>query len=147
MAKGRHSRRRVHRRRSSKVIIGGDGAAAHAISTYGGIGQQHPVSATNHTIAVNTGTAVVPALVKGGADLAPALVTGGADLAPALVTGGGDLAPAQLNGGGIITDIAVPAALIYTRNVIAKRRLPGFPRFSMRKSRRHHRRSNRKGRR
>jgi hypothetical protein len=105
--------------------MGGDGAAEHAINTYGGIGQQHPVSATNHTIAVNAGAGTVPAVVKGGAPLSPALV----------------------NGGGIITDIAVPAALIYTRNVISKRRLPGFPRFSMRKSRRHHRRGSRKGRR
>lgn len=135
MAKGRHSRRRVHRRRSLKNMIkGGDGAADHAISTYGGIGQQHPVSATNHTIAVNTGAGIIPAVVKGGAPLSPALVTGG-----------GELAPAQYNGGGIITDIAVPAALIYTRNVIAKRRL--LPSFSMRKSRRHHRRGSRKGRR
>jgi len=133
MARGKQSRRRVHRRRSAKfLIIGGDGAAAHAISTYGGIGQQHPVSATNHTIAVNTGS-VVPAVVKGGAPLSPALVTGGADLAPA-----------QYNGGGIITDVAVPAALIYTRNLMAKRRLPGFPRFSMRKSRRHRRRGSRR---
>jgi hypothetical protein len=107
------------------MIMGGDGAAEHAINTYGGIGQQHPVSATNHTIAVNTGAGVVPAVVKGGAPLSPAVV----------------------NGGGIITDIAVPAALIYTRNVISKRRLPGFPRFSMRKSRRHHRRGSRRGRR
>jgi len=137
MARGKQSRRRVHRRRSAKVMImGGDGAADHAISTYGGIGQQHPVSATNHTIAMSNGSVVVPAVVKGGAPLSPALVTGG-----------GDLAPAQYNGGGIITDVAVPAALIYTRNLIAKRRLPGFPRFSMRKSRRHRRRGSRRGRR
>jgi hypothetical protein len=137
MTKGRHSRRRVHRRRSAKMMImGGAGAADHAISTYGGIGQQHPVSATNHTIAMSNGSVVVPAVVKGGAPLSPALVTGGADLAPA-----------EYNGGGIITDVAVPAALIYTRNIMAKRRLPGFPRFSMRKSRRHRRRSNRRGRR
>ena len=116
--------------------MGGDGAADHAIRTYGGIGQQNPVSATNHTIAMSNGAAIVPAVVKGGAPLSPALVTGGADLAPA-----------EYNGGGIITDVAVPAALIYTRNVLAKRRLPGFPRFSMRKSRRHRRRSNRRGRR
>jgi len=137
MAKGKHSRRRVHRRRSSKnMIMGGDGAAEHAINTYGGIGQQHAVSATDHTIAVNTGAGIVPAVVKGGAPLSPALVTGGGELSPALV-----------NGGGIITDIAVPAALIYARSAIVKRRLPGFPRFSMRKSRRHHRRGSRKGRR
>ena len=133
MAKSRHSRKRLHRRRSSKLVVGGDGAAEHAINTYGGIGHQHAVSATDHTIAVNTGSAIVPAVVKGGAPLSPALVTGGSELAPA-----------QYNGGGIITDIAVPAALIYTRSVIAKRRLPGFPRFSMRKSRRHHKRGSRR---
>ena len=133
MAKSRHSKKRVHRRRSSKKMLGGAGAAEHAISTYGGIGDQHPVSANNHVIAVNTGAGVVPAIVKGGSALTPAVITGGAELAPA-----------QYNGGGIITDIAVPAALIYTRNALSKRRLPGFPRFSMRNSRRHHRRSNRR---
>ena len=144
MAKSRHSKKRVHRRRSSKKMLGGAGAAEHAISTYGGIGDQHPVSANNHVIAVNTGAGVVPAIVKGGSALTPAVITGGSALTPAVITGGAELAPAQYNGGGIITDIAVPAALIYTRNALSKRRLPGFPRFSMRNSRRHHRRSNRR---
>lgn len=158
MARVKHSRRRVHRRRSAK-INGGNGAAEHAINTYGGIGQQHAVSDTNHTIAVNTGAGIVPAVVKGGAQLTPAIVTGGAELTPAVVTGGAELTPAVVtggaelvtvggeeiaevsNGGGIITDIALPAALIYTRNLVSKRRLPTF---SMRKSRRYNRRGSRR---
>jgi hypothetical protein len=136
MARGKHSRRRVHRRRSAK-IQGGDGAAEHAINTYGGIGQQHAVSDTNHTIAVNTGAGIVPAVVKGGAQLTPAIVTGGAEL----VTVGGEEIAEVSNGGGIITDIALPAALIYTRNLVSKRRLPTF---SMRKSRRYRRRGSRR---
>jgi hypothetical protein len=147
MARVKHSRRRVHRRRSAK-INGGNGAAEHAINTYGGIGQQHAVSDTNHTIAVNTGASIVPAVVKGGAQLTPAIVTGGAELPPAIVTGGAELVTvggeeiAEVsNGGGIITDIALPAALIYTRNLVSKRRLPTF---SMRKSRRYNRRGSRR---
>ena len=145
MAKSRQSKRRIHRRRSSKiVIIGGDGAAEYAINTYGGIGQQHAVSATDHTIAVNTAS---PTIIKGGADLSPALVSGGATLSPALVNGGAVLSPAEYNGGGIITDIAVPAALIYTRNILSNRRLSGFSRLSVGKSqnrRSHRKRSHRK---
>jgi hypothetical protein len=147
MARVKHSRRRVHRRRSAK-INGGNGAAEHAINTYGGIGQQHAVSDTNHTIAVNTGAGIVPTVVKGGAQLTPAIVTGGAELTPAIVTGGAELVTvggeeiAEVsNGGGIITDIALPAALIYTRNLVSKRRLPTF---SMRKSRRYNRRGSRR---
>jgi hypothetical protein len=147
MARVKHSRRRVHRRRSAK-INGGNGAAEHAINTYGGIGQQHAVSDTNHTIAINTGAGIVPAVVKGGAQLTPALVTGGAELTPAIVTGGAELVTvggeeiAEVsNGGGIITDIALPAALIYTRNLVSKRRIPTF---SMRKSRRYNRRGSRR---
>ena len=156
MAKSRQSKRRIHRRRSSKiVIIGGDGAAEYAINTYGGIGQQHAVSATDHTIAVNTASPTIikggadlsPALVSGGATLSPALVSGGATLSPALVNGGAVLSPAEYNGGGIITDIAVPAALIYTRNILSNRRLSGFSRLSVGKSqnrRSHRKRSHRK---
>jgi len=136
MARVKHSRRRVHRRRSAK-INGGNGAAEHAINTYGGIGQQHAVSDTNHTIAVNTGAGIVPTVVKGGAQLTPAIVTGGAEL----VTVGGEEIAEVSNGGGIITDIALPAALIYTRNLVSKRRLPTF---SMRKSRRYNRRGSRR---
>jgi len=132
MAKGKGSRRRAHRRRSSKMIImGGDGAADHAITTYGGIGQQQAISPTNNVIAVNTGA---PAIVKGGA----------VALTPAIITGGGELTPANVNGGGIITDVAVPAALIYARNALSGRRLSGF---SVRRSRRNRRRGSRRRRR
>jgi hypothetical protein len=71
MAKSRHSRRRSHRRRHQSVkFMGGDsGSTQHAIDTYGGIGQQHPVSAVNNTIAVKGGSAsaaLSPATYGGG---------------------------------------------------------------------------------
>jgi len=126
MPRHRHSKRRSHRR--SKVMGGDGGASQHAINTYGGIGAQH--ASTGNLIAVNQGTVATPAVVTGGGELQPA-VYGGADI--------------NKNGGGIITDIAVPAALILTRNVISKRRLPGLPRLSMgRRSRRNRRRSSRR---
>jgi hypothetical protein len=121
MAKTRHSRR-TRRHRRSKLLGGDSGATQHAIDTYGGIGQQHAVSANNHTIAMKHSGGGLPAL------------------APSQV-GGQPLSPGQYNGGGIIADIAVPATIIYTRNVIKNRRFPGS---SSRKSRRH---SKRKGRR
>lgn len=123
MAKSRHSRRRSHRRRrsNSMMMMGGDGGSTqYAINTYGGIGQQHPVSATDNTIAMNSGSNMAP-VMKGGAPLAPSNY-----------------------GGGIITDVAVPAAFVYARNAMTNRRLPGFPRMSGRRSRRFRRRSGRR---
>jgi hypothetical protein len=185
MPKSRHSKKRASRR-SVKMIMGGDcgGAAAHGITTYGGIGEQH--AGSNGSIAVNSGlnlptvhhttggSPLAPSEYKGGAPLAPSEYKGGshAPLAPALVSGssvtpvtikGGDgeevpaaivtdpeVVPAEVAdennmGGGILTDLAIPAALLYTRDAIRKRRLPGLPRFSMKKSRRfNRRRSNRR---
>lgn len=125
MAKSRRTRSR-RRRRVSKILGGAGGATQHAINTYGGIGEQH--AGVGNVIAVH------PTQTGGLAQLSPAtVVTGGAPLSPALVTGGAPLSPAEIKGGGIITDIALPAALIYTRNVISRR-------SSSKKSRRHHRR-------
>ena len=188
MPKSRHSKKRASRR-SVKIIMGGDcgGAASHAITTYGGIGEQH--AGPNGSIATNSGgnlssikhtaggSPLAPSDYKGGSALAHSEYKGGslAPLAPALVAGssvtpvtikGGDgeevpaaivtdpaavvsdsaAVPEENNmGGGILTDLAVPAALLYTRDAIRKRRLPGLPRFSMKKSRRfNRRRSNRR---
>ena len=113
MAKRRQSRRRSHRHRR---MMGGDGGSTqHAINTYGGIGQQHAVSSTDYTIAMNDGSSAVtqPALTKGGANQ---------------------------KGAGIITDLAVPAAFVFARKAITSRRLPGFSRGrSSRRSRRYRR--------
>jgi hypothetical protein len=103
------------------MMDGGDGGSTqHAINTYGGIGQQHQVSANDYTIAMNSGSNLAP-VIKGGADLSPAKC-----------------------GGGIITDVAVPAAFVFARNAMTNRRLPGFPRVSGRRSRRFRRRSGRR---
>jgi hypothetical protein len=96
-------------------MMGGDsGSTQFAIDTYGGIGQQHAVSSSDNTIAMNNGSAAAApvALTKGGA------------------------APSQ-KGAGIITDLAVPAAFIFARKALTSRRLPGFSRGrSSRRSRR-----------
>jgi hypothetical protein len=42
----------------------------------------------------------------------------------------------QKNGGGIVTDVALPAALIFARNSIGTRRFVGTPRRSRRNRRR-----------
>jgi len=134
----RHSKKRTSRR--SKIVInGGDGGATGwAQSVYGGIGQQHQVAGNNHEIAMNPQT--------GGANLplSPSEVGGsaGSDIVAAPTTAN---VPVSV-GGGIITDVAVPAVLLYARDSIRKRNVIGFPKISMKKSRRH-RRSYRKTRR
>jgi len=175
MAKHRHSKKRSYRRRSSKkMMMGGDvGAAEHGVNTYGGIGQQHAVSGVDNTIAMNSHMG--PVVITGGSPLAPTEYVGGADMLPKLYGGthlpnvpivpmshtvGGDgeteaemetdMKP-EVEGGGIITDIAVPAVLLYARNSLQKHRLVGMPNMgkTMRKGRgrRFKRRGSRRGRR
>jgi hypothetical protein len=143
----KHSKKRVSRRKSSKTV-GGSGAASWAQSVYGGPGQQHAVSSTDHRISMNDPSAPI-VVTKGGSALTPAEVGGTHTLA--LVKGGdGEIEAVPLvpksEGGGIITDVAVPAVLLYARDSIRKRRLVGLPRLSMRKGK-HHRRSRRGSRR
>ena len=139
MPKSRHSKRRSTRR--PKRMGGNSGAAQHAINMYGGIGQQQ--AGTGNLIALNQGSAVAPAaVVTGGGELQPAVVVSGGGELQHAVYGGENM---NKHGGGIITDIAVPAALILSRNIISKRRLPGLPQLSLeRKSRRNRRRSSRR---
>lgn len=143
----KHSKKRLSRRKSAKMM-GGDGAASWAQSVYGGPGQQHAVGGNDHRIAMSDPSAPV-IITKGGSALSPAEV--GGTPAVALVKGGdGEIDAIPLvpksEGGGIITDVAVPAVLLYARDSIRKRRLVGLPRLSMRKGK-HHRRSRRGSRR
>jgi len=177
------------------MMMGGDsGATQHAINTYGGIGAQHAVSATDHTIAMNHtgGMVAVPAVITGGGHLAPAEY-GGNPIIPKMNGGDGEatMSPSESMshagsmphmtpmstmpsmtptptptttggdnskiGGGIITDIAVPAVLLYARDSIRKGKLMGLPSMgqgtvqgkTFRKARRFRRgrRSSRRGRR
>jgi len=156
MGRHRHSRKRTTRR--SKITGGDCGAAAWGQSVYGAAGSQHAIGGNDHRIAMNNPGAPL-AITKGGAvaALSPSEIGG----TPVVVTKGGALAalsPSEIGGkpvvvptkgGGIVTDVAVPAVLLYARDSIRKKRFLGLPRLSMKRSS-HHRRSrrgSRKGRR
>jgi len=138
MARKSNQQKKRSYRRSMKMM-GGDGAATHAINVYGGMDSQHAVSGGDNTIAMNGGVQPV-AVIKGGSALSPAPITGGTiELTPAPITGGTvALAPAPVTGGtlglasapirggakggsGIITDLAVPAVLIYANKALRGR--------------------------
>ena len=91
---------KLRNRRSAKKMKGGSGAAEHAIATYGGMGQQHPISATDNTIAMNR-----------------------------VQEGGSRKRGGKLHGGFLLVDVAVPAALLAT-NQIVRRRLNTRVKFS-----------------
>jgi hypothetical protein len=131
-----------HRKRCSKSykkmmkMEGGD-ASTYAASVYGGIGQQHPVSDTNHTIAMNK----VDCGMKGGdasplstpTSLSPAPLNGGNPLReedddededPPLHGGGEDASNDRNIAGGdsVLADLAVPAVLLVANQAMSKGR-------------------------
>jgi len=177
MGKTRNSKRRSTRR--SRITGGDCGASNWAQTVYGAAGQQHAVSANNHTIATNSGANSL--ILKGGAlaPLAPselvaapvvALVKGGdgevtavpVEVKPEVTSGvvapvsdvpvpSADATPdasQPVVGGGIITDVAVPAVLLYARDSIRKRRFLGLPSISLKrgKGNRRSKRGSRRGR-
>jgi hypothetical protein len=120
---------------------GGD-ASTYAASVYGGIGQQHPVSDTNHTIAMNK----VDCGMKGGdasplstpTSLSPAPLNGGNPLRDddddddeEPLQGGGDDPVIPENsennsniagGDSVLADLAVPAVLLVANQAMSKGR-------------------------
>jgi hypothetical protein len=143
----KHSRR--GRRGGSRKITGGSGAADHAIAVYGGIGQQH--AGVGNVIAQNAvGDLAQPAALS---TLTPApVMTGGyvdaaineLEVKKELIEQQQDQLEelkAQDGGKGVLTDLAVPAVLLYANQAFGKRR--GSKSFK--KGRRHsRRRSNRR---
>lgn len=123
----RHSRR--HRRSARKMIHGGD-ASTHAIATYGGIGQQHAAAGMGNFIAENAvGVSAQPSMTMAP----PPLMTGGyVDMKLDELEQKQELLEEQKEhleklkgqegGTGIITDLAVPAVLLYANQVFGKRR-------------------------
>ena len=109
-----------------KMIKGGD-ASEHAIAVYGGIGQQHAVSADTNLIAVNAQSplANTPAQHGGSASLmmTPLSLKGGNALK--LVGGEEQLEleeGSNLKGGeSVLADLAVPAVLLVANQVMSKR--------------------------
>ncbi len=169
MGRSRHSNRRSTRR--SKMLGGNCGASNWGQTVYGAAGSQHPVSATDHRIAMNNpGASLVKTTGGALAPLAPSEL-GGAPVVALVKGGDGEVTavPMEVNtegvvpdaslstpvpptapivGAGIITDVAVPAVLLYARDSIRKRRLLGLPSMSMKRSRGHRRsrRGSRRGR-
>lgn len=101
-------------RRSSKRMLGGSGAAEHAASVFGNADQQAAAPGQGNSIAM-----------KGGSALASSEYSS----SPVL----------QKGGKTIIADIGVPAALIYARQLVSRRRGK-----SSRHHRSHRRRSSRR---
>ena len=81
----------------AEPVVGGSGAADYAISVFGNTDAQHAVAGSN-VIQMQNPNAVVP--------VAP-MVTGGAR---------------QRGGQGILTDVAVPALLLYANNTFKRRK-------------------------
>jgi hypothetical protein len=148
-------------------MMGGDcGASNWGQTVYGAAGSQQPVSATDHRIAMNNpGASLVKTTGGGLAPLAPSEL-GGAPVVALVKGGDGEVTAVPMEvkpeaslsapvppttpmvGGGIITDVAVPAVLLYARDSIRKRKLMGLPSMSMKRSRGHRRsrRGSRRGR-
>jgi len=111
---------------------GGD-ASDHAISVYGGIGQQHAVSDSNHVIAMNK----VDSLMKGGDGNADVTATPTSEVpgavpstsitpVPLAQEGGAFLEEgdddAQEGGDSVLADLAVPAVLLVANQAMSKGR-------------------------
>lgn len=172
MGKVRHSKKRVYRRKTAKMTGGDCGASNWAQQVYGAAGQQHAVSSTNNTIATTNPSVPLPVVTKGGAlaalspselgshnepvaivtkggavlPLSPGELKGGDDLPVVKMDGGEEVPLVNVDGGSMVADLVVPAALIYARDSIRKRRIVGLPRLSMRKSK-SYKRGSRRGRR
>ena len=120
----KHSRRG---RRGSRKMMGGSGAADHAIAVYGGIGQQHAgvgnVIAQNAVGDLAQPSALSNAPVMTGGDVDAALDN--LDAQKELI----EMKQEQLEelkgqGGGtsVLADLAVPAVLLYANQAFGKRR-------------------------
>ena len=90
----------------AEPVVGGSGAADYAIGVFGNTDAQHPVAGSNVIQMQNPDAAPVPS------------VTGGAR---------------QKGGHGILTDIAVPALLLYANNTFKRRKSYKKLRKSIRK--------------
>lgn len=126
MPRIRRSSHRRHLKKNKKlVILGGSGAAEHAISTYGGIGEQHAVAGGN-VIAMSAGTGIVNG---SNPNIVPATIKGGGD------SDSYDGGVVTEESGGALPNLAVPAVLLVANQMMTKRR-----RGSRKNKRRSHRR-------
>jgi len=126
--------RRHHRKHAKKnmIILGGDGGSTgYAAGVYGGIGQQHAQSDDNNVIAMN---AQYANSMRGGANFV-------ANQEPIIGLNPGLVGAQQQQlqkGGEVLTEVAVPVALLALNQGLVPKRRTG--------KQRHHR-SNRRYRR
>ena len=71
MSKQRNSAVLTRRNWMKKLLFKGGNASVHAESVFGGIGQQHAMSANNNAIHQNP--PMVPGPAQGGANIGPAM--------------------------------------------------------------------------
>jgi hypothetical protein len=130
----KHSKRSTTHRKKSRRHHGGNGAAAFVQAAVGSPDQQHAAITGGNVIALNASPAQ-NGVQLGGAllPLNPALVSSSEMLVPSTpkVVGGNQN---QKKGGNLITNVAVPAMLLYANNTLGKR-LSSKNRGSMRVSR------------
>lgn len=125
--KGSRKHRRSHRRNK---MMGGTSAAEYVASVVGGAGQQ--AAEAGHGNLITPSHPVHPGQ------------TGGSHLASSVYSHdmkGGERrdnkeSPPQMGGRTIIADVGVPAALIYTRQLLNRRRGKSSRRHSRRRSNR-----------
>jgi hypothetical protein len=114
------SSKRHHRRHAKKniIIMGGDGGATYAQGVYGGIGQQEAESSSN-VISMN---AQYANSMRGGANpLQNQLNLEGMN--PQQVVTGGQEQQQLQQGGEVLTEVAVPVALLaLNQGLVPKRR-------------------------
>jgi len=129
MAGKRHRRRSSRKSKSCGMMWGGAGATDHAISVYGGMGEQK--AGPNGAISTQMGGAPLShsPVQMGGAPLSHGPVQmGGAHLSPSPVQmGGAPLSPeefssAPVRGGSSGVDLAVPAVLLLANQTFKRRR-------------------------
>jgi len=117
--KGSRRHHRKHAKKNMIVVMGGDGGSTgYAAGVYGGIGQQHAQSDDNNVIAMN---AQYANSMRGGADIAAnqGTITG---LSPATLVNGAQQQQLQ-KGGEVLTEVAVPVALLaLNQGLVPKRR-------------------------
>jgi len=115
------------RKSMKKMMKGGNGAAEHAIATYGGMGQQAAQAGTN-VIATQAGGNVIAAN-------ATQQVGGDFNVAPAnIAQKGGKKRGLKQKGGLGFGDLAVPAVLLVANQYGPKGHRQSTQRFSRRRS-------------
>ena len=152
-SKSSKSAQRSRRIRQNKNQQGGN-AATYAASVVGAPGAQMATAGQGNLLKMNGGSAVValaPAAIVGGSALTPASMGGNVMASSALKVGGnahmvkgGKQQNQNQNGGNVLTDLAVPAVLLYANNTIGRRGVSRSRRSSRRSSSRRRRSSRRR---